>query len=535
VHFQGAAALVLALVLTVLGAIASPEVSAHATLIQSDPADKSVVAEAPHHLHLKFNEPVSALALRLVAADGTATTLDRFTLNDTTLTIDTPAGLADGTFVLSFRVVSEDGHPVAGSVLFSVGAPSAGAIAGVDAVDPVSQAAVWAFRVALYLGLFLGAGGAVFHGTIATVPLAAKRTSEVFVGIGLVAAVGGVGLQGLDALGLPISSIWTAEPWSVGFETSFGRTAVIAVLALCMGFIALRASRRSARTIFAVLALIGVGGALAASGHASAASPEIVTRPAVFIHAAAITFWVGSLLPLGLLLWKGGPEANRILRRYGRTILPVFIALIAVGLFLSIIQLDYVSALWTTAYGVVFLVKLGLVVGLLALAALNRFRLTPAFERGDRGARRRFGSSIAAETVLVVVILAVAATWRFTPPPRAIAQAAEAAAIPASVHMHSPKVMANLLLEPGRAGPVTATIEVMDAEANPFEAKEITLLLGNETAGIEPLKRKATRSAEGVWRIEDLTIPLGGRWAVRLDILISDFEKAMLEETVEIE
>src|SRR6185295_8816324 len=99
-----------------LGALSAPEASAHASLIRSEPADRSVVATAPGHIHLTYNEPVSALVLKLVAADGTATTLDKFVLADTTLTVTLPDHMANGTYVMSWRVISEDGHPVAGSV-----------------------------------------------------------------------------------------------------------------------------------------------------------------------------------------------------------------------------------------------------------------------------------------------------------------------------------------------------------------------------------------------------------------------------------
>src|SRR6185369_12087990 len=90
-HHRSAAWLTLWFCLVLLvGAFGAPEASAHASLIRSEPADRSVVATAPGHIHLTYNEPVSALVLKLVAADGTATTLDKFVLADTTLTVTLP-------------------------------------------------------------------------------------------------------------------------------------------------------------------------------------------------------------------------------------------------------------------------------------------------------------------------------------------------------------------------------------------------------------------------------------------------------------
>ena len=70
--------------------------------------------------------------------------------------------------------------------------------------------------------------------------------------------------------------------------------------------------------------------------------------------------------------------------------------------------------------------------------------------------------------------------------------------------------------------------------ARPLAVKEVTLMLGYPAAGIEPVRRIATDLGGGNWRIEDLRIPLAGRWDVRVDILVNDFEKVVLEEKVEL-
>jgi copper transport protein len=167
------------------------------------------------------------------------------------------------------------------------------------------------------------------------------------------------------------------------------------------------------------------------------------------------------------------------------------------------------------------MVKLCLLLFLFALAAFNRWRLTDTVLAGNGAATRHMVRSIAAETAVVILIFAVAAAWRFTPPPRSLAIAA---AQPAYVHIHASKAMVELTIAPGRAGRVAATIAVADGEFNPLQAKEVTLVLSNPTAGIEPYRRAARRSEDGSWRIEDFVIPIGGKWNVRVDVLIGDFE-----------
>jgi copper transport protein len=62
----------------------------------------------------------------------------------------------------------------------------------------------------------------------------------------------------------------------------------------------------------------------------------------------------------------------------------------------------------------------------------------------------------------------------------------------------------------------------------------VTVTLANPGAGIEPMERKAVRMPDGQWRAEGLVLPVAGRWQVRVDVLVSDFEKMTLEDTVEV-
>lgn len=64
-------------------------------------------------------------------------------------------------------------------------------------------------------------------------------------------------------------------------------------------------------------------------------------------------------------------------------------------------------------------------------------------------------------------------------------------------------------------------------------AKEVTLVLSNPAIGIEPIKRPA-RLADNAWRVDDVVIPLVGRWTGGLDILVSDFEMVKLQGEIAI-
>ncbi|MBN9034646.1 MAG: copper resistance protein CopC, partial [Rhizobiales bacterium] len=238
---------------------------AHASLVSTQPVDGDVLASAPETFSLTFSEPVSPLALKLVKPDGAALPLPDFELRDATLVIRAPKDLERGTHVLSWRVTSEDGHPVGGSVVFSIGKVSAHAPVATDAVDWTVRAGLWAGRLGLYLGFFLGIGGAFSLAWLLPGAAAGRRLVAWALAVGGAGVAVSAGFQGLDALGVPVS--WLAERtvWSTGLGTSFGWTVLAALAALVLAAAALAASGVPAR-ILSAAALFGAGLALALSG-----------------------------------------------------------------------------------------------------------------------------------------------------------------------------------------------------------------------------------------------------------------------------
>ena len=141
---------------------------AHASLVGSEPADRAMVAESPQVLRLSFNEPVSPLTLRLVTADGGVLDLAEVAAADATLTVRLPRPLPQGTHLLSWRVTSADGHPVGGSIVFSVGRATA---APALSVSGLPRWPLWLAKLGLYAGLFMGIGGVFYAAWIGRAPL----------------------------------------------------------------------------------------------------------------------------------------------------------------------------------------------------------------------------------------------------------------------------------------------------------------------------------------------------------------------------
>jgi copper transport protein len=497
---------------------------AHASLVASDPRDGAVLAQSPAMLTLRFNEPVSPLVFRLIGPDGRSRDLQP-QASDGTVALRIPAPLAEGTQLLSWRVVSADGHPVGGALLFSVGRATTAPSVQAQRDMPLSVA-IWTARFAIYLTLFIGVGGAFFGAWTGTpLPRAAKATITGALLLGAASLPLSVAFQGADALALPLTNFWRPMAARAGYDTAYGTTAVLAGGAVLLALAAM-AFRQMSRAL-ALAALVAAGLALAASGHTSNAAPQWLMRPTVFVHVACIGLWAGSLVPLFGLLRERGSGPTRALMHFSQAIPFVLAALLASGIVLAVVQIGHVAALWDTAYGRIFLAKCAALAALAALAGFNRFVLTPALVRGEGNAAQRMRASIAGEIALVLAIFGLVGLWRFTPPPRALA-----AAEPAFVHLHTEQAMADVSINPGHAGPVSVQVRLSAEDFSPLKAREVRVMLSQSKAGIEPLIRQAEQTAPGTWQVGNLMLPAPGVWTIEIVALVTDFDRVQLDGPV---
>lgn len=493
---------------------------AHASLIASNPADGVLLARAPSTLTLIFNEPVEPLTIRIVDQSGASADVTQIRRDGAQLVLTPPTTLGDGAHVISWRVISADGHPVGGSTTFWIGWRGVNAPQVVRSDDILLRGAIWLVRLAIYLGLFVGAGGAFFVAWMRGPSAPAMRAIGDVVNLVALAALAlSVGLQGLDALALPPSSLPDWDVWIVGAHGSFGLSAAIAAAALLLALLSHRASGALAKVI-SIGALVGVGLALATTGHAATASPRWLTTPAVFVHGVALTFWIGALTPLALAMRGPRQTTVNVLTRFSRAIPFAVAALLASGLLLAVVQLERLDALWTTSYGRVLAFKLVLVALLLAIALWNRLYLTSRIERGRLKSRRHMRRTIIAELVLVAGILGIVGLWRFTPPPRALTVAAE----PFFTHLHTGQMMADIMVSPGHAGPINIAIQLRTPDEQVLSAKGVSVTLSSADNGIEPSTAEAQSLGGGQWRVS-MAAPVAGRWTLTLDVLISDFDQ----------
>ncbi len=156
------------------------------------------------------------------------------------------------------------------------------------------------------------------------------------------------------------------------------------------------------------------------------------TEIADWVHLAAASLWIGGLASLVVLVWFGAPTLRRTaFARFSRLATVLVGVVIGAGTYLSIVRLPQVSDLWTTGYGHVLLVKLGLVSVALAWGAFHHFAIRPLVARADDGVLTRIGGSLAAESLVgVAVLLAAAVLVDSRPPQRPIGTSDRTSQVP---------------------------------------------------------------------------------------------------------
>jgi copper transport protein len=505
---------------------------AHAVLEQSNPADGAILAQAPAAVVLRFSEPVSPVFATVLDATGRAlTATSDVSSRDAEVRVALPATMADGSYVVSYRITSVDSHVVGGSLVFSVGSATGVARPAAEVRGNAWDPPVYAARLLLYLGLVLAAGAVFFHGIVAgdlgRLATADQRRIAIGGGLGIAAAVLGIGLEGADLAAATSSGLFDPDLWAAGAATGLGISLLIALIGLVLLLVG--CSRMIASRPLALAGSILAAGSLCLSGHAATAEPRWLSAPLMAAHVVTAAFWLGSLWPLAAALRLPAPEAVMLLRRFSRLAVGAVGVLVAAGVGLAVIQLGSVAALWTSAYGIRLLVKLAFVALLLALAALNRTRLTPALAAGGGAAGRGLRTSIAAEIALGVAILAATASLGFAVPPRALSAPA---AHGFSTEIHADDGRAAMRIFPAAAGRNTIEVQLSDHAGTPMAAESLTLQLAQPERGIEAITRTLQPISPGLYRLEGPELSLPGTWHLRIEALVSKFHESVFETDV---
>jgi copper transport protein len=444
--------------------------------------------------------------------------------SDDSVAVGLPRGLPRGTYTVVWRVISADTHPVHGAFTFSVGAGSAdaGAIASrvlAGEATPRSVSIGFGFVRFLRFAVVLLAGGGALLAAVAPLGRRTERTLAVLATALVPVAAAGIVCQGAVAGGFGLAD---AARWSVVdavLGTRFG-----VVWTLQAGLAALLALGLFAR-LRVEAAVLGVTLAAATTAASHASTDGALAIAADGAHVVAAAAWIGGLAAAGLALvtarGRRWATAARVVPRFSLLATAAVGMLIAGGTLSAYLEVRSWHALWTTAYGRLVLVKIGLLLPLVALGAFNN-RVSVAGLRIELEAvRRRFVQAAAAELALAAAIVAVTAALVEQPPAKA--QAARGGIYSTETRLGPYEL--DLTVDPARLGPNDVHLYLLTKAGQPADAAEAHVYASLSAAGLGPLRFQGSPAGPGHFAISRARLAVAGDWRLRVEVRFGSFDQ----------
>ncbi|HEY6428285.1 MAG TPA: copper resistance protein CopC, partial [Acidimicrobiales bacterium] len=372
--------------------------SAHAVLLQTTPAQGAVLTTPPRSVSLRYDEQVTYNPGAVRVYNERGSRVDTGSISKPSpdvVQVGLPPRLPDGAYVVTWRVISADTHPVEGAFTFQVGllanatAPNVTGLAqnllhnqkGAQIVG-VTYGVV---RGVLYAGIALLIGSMAFAGFLWGAARRLRRTARLLWAgwiLTFAMTIFAVLLQGIYGAALSFSALFRWSLISGVLQTSFGHMCLLRLGLLLAAIPLLRLLLRDPEDAplpswwrpVTVVGAATVALTFALSGHAHTGTLPTLGVPADVIHILAMSVWIGGLAVLAYAVFPGrGVEELRVVApRFSRTAVACVGALVVTGSFQAWRQVGSLHALRTTNYGHTLLVKLVLVLVLVILGAMSR-------------------------------------------------------------------------------------------------------------------------------------------------------------------
>jgi copper transport protein len=553
--------------------------SAHAYLVKTVPAASDVLNQPPANIQLTYDEAVEPRFAIISVTDAaghqeTTGPVQRSSANPDTLVVPLRPRLPEGWYLIYWRAISVDGHPVSGAFTYAIG-PNPGpapqfVIPNVSATAVTPQLLITRWLMLLTV--------------MAAIGLLALRLG---IARPVVRQVEGVRLRSLDlafvlcsVLGLiaipvyldfstandSLRSVFDLSALVPLFRvTAFGRAMVNLELCFALfslaGWIALWVDRPERRLRSVAELTAGVGAVTAAAavliipgaaGHAAQTSPRGLTLGFDWLHLASGGIWVGGLIGL-LVLGAAIPAGRRvpalsvIVPRFSRVAVTAVVLVGLSGLGEAYDHLPAINALWETGYGQAILVKVGLLGAAMLVASGNLLRTRPRLVAAGAGVGVVTGGTggpvaigaqpagsgsraasllrvlVGGETVLVLgTIFAAAVLSSLAPPPPAFALENEAIAKvgPGRVAqvVHRGGYTLEVLVSPNKAAaPDSFGLRIFRG-GQPVRGANVTLTFNHLEMQMPTQEYQLKETSPGVYTRSAPALVMVGKWGLTFQI-----------------
>ncbi|HXR12390.1 MAG TPA: copper resistance protein CopC [Gaiellaceae bacterium] len=530
--------------------------SAHAYLIKTVPAASVILNTPPSSVQLTYDEAVEPRFAIISVTDVNARSettgpVTRSPANPDTLVVPLKR-VPEGWYLVYWRAISVDGHPVQGAFTFAVG-PNAGPapqftiphIAGTATSTPLVIAKWLAFLTMMAaIGLF------VLRMLIAR-PLVRRvegtSLRALSIAFGIAAVLGLIAVPcyleeatAIDSLRSFFDFAALVPLWRV---TAFGRGYVdveICFALFCAAALVAIWVDRPERQHRPVAALLALSGALAAAaavlvlpgavGHAGQTAPRSVAVPLDWLHLVSGSIWIGGLLGL-LVVWRSLPAAKRVaglvvcVPRFSNTAFVSVMVLLGTGVGATVLHLPVLAALWQTSYGQAILVKAGILLAAMLLASVNLLRTKPGLARAEvsEASARLLRRLVSAEAVLVTgAILVAAVLSSLAPPPPSFAEEGSALA-----HVGPGRVASTVtrngytlqvLVDPNKAVAPNSFGLKLTRSGKPVDGADVTLTFAMLDMEMPTQEYQLAQTAPGIYTRKAPALVMVGHWGLSFTI-----------------
>ncbi len=552
---------VVATLAVAIGVVWPSVASAHAYLIKTVPAASGILDVPPPSVQLTYDEAVEPrfAIVSVTSAAGTQETtgpVHRSPANPDTLVAPLRPHLPQGWYLIYWRAISVDGHPVQGAFTYAVG-PNPGPAPQFPVPSIAGSATSLNLLIArwvMFLSVMSAIGLFAFRMLIArparrrapdTSLRAVSRAFVIASVVGLLAIP--VYLDFATAID-SVRSVFDVGTLAPLFRvTAFGRGYVDMTICFALfcaaAWIALWLDRPD-RDRRSVAEIVSVSGALLAAaavllipgtaGHAAQTSPRGVSVMLDWLHLITGSVWLGGLIGL-LVIWFSLSAGNRVLGlsvvvpRFSNVALVSVLLLLGTGTWATINHMPALNALWLTGYGVAILVKIGLLIAAMALGAANLLRTKPRLvaARGEptsgEPAARSLRRTISGEALLIAsAVFAAAVLSSLAPPPPAFAlqNSALANVGPGRVAESVKKAgyVLQVLVSPNKAvAPDSFALRITKA-GQPVRGANVTLTLNHTEMQMPQQEYQLSETQPGLYSRAAPALVMVGRWALGFQI-----------------
>lgn len=565
----------------------------HAILLSAEPAIDIVQETSPERVVLQFNEPVEIAFGAVRVFDAAANRVDQGRTRYASgradqILIDVTAPLAEGTYTVTWRVISADSHPVQGAFIFHVGAPGAQArgiaqelLAGEAGAGRMAGILYGITRWVNFSALLILAGGAIFAvrvwrraegagsaaGEVDSRFTARWRRLMIWAWwAAVVATAASVLLLGAIAGGVSLSRAATPEILAGVFSTRFGRVAVGKAVLLALGALLwVVAGRRRLHPVsrdpkpdtagpapgtpgwvrYAGGAIgLGLLATPGLAGHAGATDPAALNLLADTLHMAAAAAWTGGLVVLLAVAFPAGrgmDDADRVtlmapvVTRFSRLALISVAVLVATGSYRSLMEVRALQALTGTEYGVVLITKLALFAPLLGLGLVNRKWTVPGIREAaasgqPSSALGRLRRIVKVELAFVAAVLVATALLVNLPPARV--DGGVSGPFFANVSLGENNL--HIAVYPNQVGENQVHLTATTPQGAPAEIEGALVRFRMPEQDIGPIVSEGLELGPGHFVVQGRELSVAGEWTMAIEMRVDEFTNARTEVTLRV-